>query len=255
MSIAGKKRRHKGRSASPFVMLHWHLLDSRGWHALTPRACLAYIYLARFYSGKNNGLIGMAARRLATMMDCNKATASRALRELDDAGFITTMKVGTFSRRDRLASEYRLNNFSCDVTNEPPLRTWDCQRWEAPEAPATVALVPPHGCTRGPLRAKTPPHGITSATVKDQNSHFTVAPSSTHLESNHKVQALDTRTPCTDQQALSPPESIKNNFGPSGAVKTDPRPVALERTEKRKLKPKADDFPELPDYLRREKGH
>jgi len=182
--MGGKSRRQKrnGRSSSPFVMLHWHLLDSQGWHRLSPRAVLAYVYLARAYNGENNGSIGMSARRLALLMGCNKATAARALRELEDAGFITTMKVGTFSRRDRLASEYRLNNFSCDVTHEPPARTWNCQRWQVP---TTVAPVQPHGRTRGPLRPQSPPHGRISETVKGQIGQSTVAPSSTHLESSH----------------------------------------------------------------------
>ncbi|MGH6864883.1 MAG: helix-turn-helix domain-containing protein [Methyloceanibacter sp.] len=98
-------RKRRGRSTSPFVMLHWHLLDSQGWHALSPYARLTYLELARLYNGGNNGRISLSVRRLACQMPCDKATASRALRELEDAGFIDTMRIGTFTRKDRLASE------------------------------------------------------------------------------------------------------------------------------------------------------
>jgi hypothetical protein len=120
-----KSTRKRGRSTSPFVMLPWHLLDSHGWHALSPYARLAYIELCRRYNGANNGIIGLSVRTLGLALRCSKATAARALTELENAGFIQTMRIGTFKRKDRLASEYRLNIHRCDVTGDIPNRAWN----------------------------------------------------------------------------------------------------------------------------------
>ena len=111
-----------GRSSSPFVMLHWSILDSQGWHDLSSYARLAYPEIVRKWRGPgtNNGRIAMSARDLALRIGCGKSTAARALTELDDAGFIRCMKVGTFKRKDRHASEYRINIYRCDVTGDTP---------------------------------------------------------------------------------------------------------------------------------------
>ena len=60
------------------------------------------------------------------------------LRVLEDAGFIETVKVGKYTRKEeeRLASEYRLTDHRCDVTGELPSRRYNPQhRWKPGEAP------------------------------------------------------------------------------------------------------------------------
>jgi len=116
----GKRSRSKARGSgtSGYIKLQWHLYRSQGWHDLSVFARLAYIELVNRHNGRNNGSIGLSARSLGECIGCDKATASRALRELEDAGFIETTKIGSFSKRDQRASEYRLLILPCDVTGE-----------------------------------------------------------------------------------------------------------------------------------------
>jgi hypothetical protein len=73
-------------------MLPCYMLDSYAWHVLSPHARLAYLEVARLYNGSNNGRLAMSARRLASLLPCNKDTAARALRELEDVGSLTPSK-------------------------------------------------------------------------------------------------------------------------------------------------------------------
>jgi hypothetical protein len=111
-------RGNKHRNVSPFAMLHWMVIDSQGWHDLSLASRCAYVELVRRFDGENNGRIAMPARVLGERLNRSPAHAARALRELEDAGFITCTKQGTFRRKDRLASEYRLNVLRCD--SDPP---------------------------------------------------------------------------------------------------------------------------------------
>ena len=76
----------------------------------------------------------MSTRRLAGVIPCSKN--SPILGELEDAGFIDTVRVGKYARNadERLASEYRLTDFKCDVTGELPSRRYnERHRWEPSE--------------------------------------------------------------------------------------------------------------------------
>ena len=129
-------RQKKGRRAKgpPYVQLHYYLLDCEAWHRLTFAARCAYIELAHLYNGINNGQLGLSVRRLAEQLPCNKNTASRALTELELAGFIEVMKVGTYTRKERHASEYRLTCYHCDVTHHPAAKTFNPnRRWKGNE--------------------------------------------------------------------------------------------------------------------------
>jgi hypothetical protein len=93
-----------------------------------------YIEIAQLYDSTNNGRLAMSVRRLAGLIPCNKD--SPVLRELEDAGLIETVKLGRYTREgeERTASEYRLTDFRCDVTGEPPTRTYNPKNlWEPGE--------------------------------------------------------------------------------------------------------------------------
>ena len=64
----------------------------------------------------------MSVRRLAGLIPCNKD--SNILNELEDAGLIETVKRGRYAKKlgERVAAEYGLTDFRCDVTGEPPSR-------------------------------------------------------------------------------------------------------------------------------------
>jgi hypothetical protein len=126
--------RRKRRSAARFLQLHHRLLKSHAWHCLTPLQRCGYIELAQLYDGTNNGRLAMSSRRLAMVIPCHRN--SRILQELEDAGFIDTVKQGKYARaaEARTASEYRLTDFRCDVTGEFPSRRYnERQRWEPAE--------------------------------------------------------------------------------------------------------------------------
>ena len=123
-----RRSKRTQRSVSPFAMLHWYVLDSQGWHDLTLMARCSYLELSRRYDGANNGTIGMSARDLASRLNRSPSHAAKSLRELEDAGFITITKQGTFKRKNRLASEYRLNAFISDLDSDPPDRRWNNSR-------------------------------------------------------------------------------------------------------------------------------
>lgn len=184
----GSKRRGRGpRSCSPFAMVHWMILDSQGWHELTPYARLAYVEIVRKHNPiqGNNGRIAMPARGLAGRLACSKATAARALTELEDAGFIKCMKVGTFTRKDRHASEYRINIFRCDVTGDTPNRAWDNTKWEPPDGlthetvrshleQGTGSKPTPQSHPRDREAQNGPSHGLTHETHLDSTMGDTV---------------------------------------------------------------------------------
>jgi hypothetical protein len=113
-----KKGRSKGGPVY-FRVFHF-VMDTPAWLSLSTAARAAYLQIGRRYNGTNNGTIGLSVRHLAYELKSSRDTASRALRELEDAGFIDTVKTGTFARRNRKASEYRLTVFRCDLSNHPP---------------------------------------------------------------------------------------------------------------------------------------
>jgi hypothetical protein len=123
--------KRKRRSAGRFLALYHRLLKSHAWHALTPLQRCGYIEIAQLYDGTNNGRLAMSTRRLAGLIPCSKNAG--ILTGLEDAGFIETVKEGKFSPRvgERLASEYRLTDFKCDVTGELPSRKYnERKRWD-----------------------------------------------------------------------------------------------------------------------------
>ena len=149
----------KGRSVTGprYVALRYYMLDSQAWHALSPIGVKALIEIMRLYNGHNNGQLGMAASTLADRLSCSKSHASRALNELEEKGFIGVQKVGTFRRRDRLASEYFLTEFRNDVSSASP--TNEFMRWRPPPTvPKNRVSVPTwwrmqeHPCSRSHRR-------------------------------------------------------------------------------------------------------
>jgi hypothetical protein len=108
----------------PFVALRHATLDSKAWLRTSATARAAYLEVHRLYNGFNNGRLALSVRDLGQRLNCSKDTASRVLRELDDNGFIRPMKIGRFDPSNRMASEYRLTEYRCDVTGQKPSREY-----------------------------------------------------------------------------------------------------------------------------------
>ena len=94
----------------------------------------------------------MSAITLASRLSMGKSSAARALNELLAKGFIEVAKHSSFSLKLKLATEYRLGAFRCDVTNALPSKTF--MRWQ-PEIQNTVPPVGLHGATGGTECQKT----------------------------------------------------------------------------------------------------
>lgn len=98
-------------------LYHW-MLESASWQNLDATARGIYIDLLTRYNGFNNGRISYSVREAERSLHIGKSNAARALQRLDDGGFITPLKKGGFSRKDRHSTEWRLTEFNCDVTGE-----------------------------------------------------------------------------------------------------------------------------------------
>lgn len=126
------KHNRTGRSSSGprHVRLYHYMTDSPAWHDLNAVARAIYCEISRRYAGvgTNNGRIPYSVREGASELKTSTATASRALAALVDHGFIVPMKKGAFSLKSRHATEWRLTEFSCDVTHD--LASKEFMRWQ-----------------------------------------------------------------------------------------------------------------------------
>ena len=144
----------KNKSAR-HVRLYHFITGCPAWRDLDAVARAIYIDIARRYAGMNNGRIPYSVREAAAELRVSTATASRALAKLTDHGFIVPVVKGAFSFKKRHATEWRLTEFACNVTNEA-VPTKDFMRW-LPASPLATAL--PTGAHRSPpaLRMVHPP--------------------------------------------------------------------------------------------------
>ena len=102
-----------------YFQLHHYMLKTDAWKALSAPARAVYVQIGSRYNGANNGRLSCSVRDAAT--ECNLAnnTANRAFKELVDLGFIEETRHGSLSRKTRIASEWRLTAFRCDLTGNP----------------------------------------------------------------------------------------------------------------------------------------
>ncbi|MDE2256874.1 MAG: helix-turn-helix domain-containing protein [Xanthomonadaceae bacterium] len=125
-----KRARATGRASGDtgrHVRLYYWLMGTAAWRDLDTVARAAYVELAERYNGSNNGRVGLSVRTLAEALHVSRATAGRALRSLEEHGFIVTTQRGAFSYKTRHASEYRLTEFADE---SGALATKDFVRWQ-----------------------------------------------------------------------------------------------------------------------------
>lgn len=171
-----RKHDHTGRSSEKprYVRLEHWIVDCPAWQSLSTNARAAWIELVRIYNGSNNGRIALDVFTLGKRLDKSKSTASRALNELEIAGFIRTEKIGSYASRNRLACEYRLTHLPCDLSHRPPSKEF--ASLASPEAREAFPQVGMTGAQVGTARTRTSKnqkknpkkkaHGATGATVK-----------------------------------------------------------------------------------------
>jgi hypothetical protein len=118
----------KRAAAERFVRLPHRMMETRAWKSLDGNARAIYVELAMLYRGvgTNNGRIGFSVRQAAQAIHVSKDTAARALKSLQDHGFIVSITKGCFVRK-RHATRWRLTEFKCDLTGQPASR--DFETW------------------------------------------------------------------------------------------------------------------------------
>jgi hypothetical protein len=104
------------------------MMQAASWRALSPNARAAYLEVYFGYDGENNGRILLSALMLADRLGRDKSTAARALKELEQHGFIQCVSKGGFNCKAPHASEWRMTAFNCNVTGE--LASKSFMRWQ-----------------------------------------------------------------------------------------------------------------------------
>lgn len=123
-----RKRRKTGRydKEARHVRLYHSMLKTLAWKSLTGNARAIYVDIASRYGGpgSNNGRIPYSVRDVAKSLKIGKSTAAKAIQLLQDRGFIVEVTKGAFSRKVKHATEWRLTEFSCDITDALPTRDY-----------------------------------------------------------------------------------------------------------------------------------
>ena len=130
-----------GRSAKGprHARLHQWVADTCAWKSLDATARALYMQLSLFYFGNNNGRIAYSVRQAAEELHVSKGRAWNAFRDLRERGFIVAQREGHFDRKTKHATEWRLTEHGCNVTNALP--TKDFVRWQpAPTNVVSLAL-------------------------------------------------------------------------------------------------------------------
>lgn len=98
----------KGRSdkTPSYVGLPKYLIKSPAYKALSSYAKALYVEILFFYNGNNNGEIYMSVRKAAEQLVCAPNTASKALKDLVAKGFIKPKTKGSFTFKQRHATEW-----------------------------------------------------------------------------------------------------------------------------------------------------
>ena len=121
-------QRRKKSSQGHFTALHEFMQATPAWASLSPAERAVYVELARRYRGANNGELVLGVREAAAACNISKNTAGRAFAVLSERGFVEVVTPAGFSRKDRVATVWRLTIHRCDVTHQPPGRGF--MRWK-----------------------------------------------------------------------------------------------------------------------------
>jgi hypothetical protein len=132
MSIKGRGKRDTPKGH--FVSLREYMLATPAWQSLDCVARSLYIEIARRYRGpnSNNGKIPYSVREASISLHISKDTASRAMLDLQDRGFIRIAKDSGFNIKGRVSREWLLTEFSDDRAGKhvPPTKEFMC--WQPP---------------------------------------------------------------------------------------------------------------------------
>lgn len=110
--------RSKGKSDARHARLYEYMAQTPAWRGLSGNAVKAWLDInLHVYNGLNNGTLAVSSRALGERIGVHFTAAARAIRELENAGFLICVKASSFSQK-KLAAEYRLTHLRCDVTGD-----------------------------------------------------------------------------------------------------------------------------------------
>lgn len=165
--------KHQKKTGPRFIQLFYWMFDTPAWKDLDAVSRSIYVELTARYNGSNNGRIAYSARQAAEELKIGKATAARALINLQRHGFIVCEQRGAFHLKVRHASEYRLTIFDSDITTNyaDKLCTKEFARWpeiqnSGPVVRLTGPVVRPNGQRSETVSCNNSPDGVCSDTVE-----------------------------------------------------------------------------------------
>lgn len=96
------------RSNGQFLALPYEYIRHPAWRKLSSDAWRVLIEMHLGFHGHNNGDISFSVRQAADCLHSGKGRASRAINELELAGFIVCTKGSSFNMKSRMAKTWRL---------------------------------------------------------------------------------------------------------------------------------------------------
>ena len=144
LEVVMVKHNAKGRSktSGKFVMLLDYMTRTEAWRDLRPAEVSIYLLIAMRYNGRNNGHISLSVREAANYAHVAPGTAQKALKSLQEHGFIICRKKGAFKVKQRHATEWELTVWSSDRNKTA---THDYKKWKPPQKQNTVSNRDGHG--------------------------------------------------------------------------------------------------------------
>ena len=118
-----------------FVPIPYPLAKSAAWRSLSGPAVKVYVELRSRFNGGNNGDLTLSLDEAARLLKLGKHTVTRALNELQEKGFITMTKRGSWYGRK--ATEWAVSDRM--IGKNPPTNNWRRWRSDRAENPALGA--------------------------------------------------------------------------------------------------------------------
>lgn len=150
---------------SPHVRLYDYELDSDAYRSLSPVARCLLVEMRALYKGQENRVY-MSRREIERRLNVGKYLAEKARDELLDRGFIKVLVPGSFTQKNRHATEYALLNEPLDGESvaRKDYMSWSCPKNHGvDEQPRRGRSVTPTNGKRPPKSALT---GLLTSPVK-----------------------------------------------------------------------------------------